>query len=96
MELAAVRGELVASVPAQLSDKIEVRRLGIDDLGDSQLLPRARVALVADLGPSAGAARLPHCSSCRLDGLRVHGASDNLNGVETLEHGRPTDACTKR
>ena len=71
VQLAAVRGELIASAPAQLSGKIEVRGLGIFDLDDSQLSPRARVALVADLGPSADITRLPHCTTCRLDDIEV-------------------------
>ena len=70
MQLVAVRGELIASAPAQLSEKMEVCGLGIFDLGDSQLLPRARVALVADLGPSADVARLPH-RTARLVGSTI-------------------------
>ena len=109
MQLVAVRGELIASAPAQLSEKMEVCGLGIFDLGDSQLLPRARVALVADLGPSADVARLPHrtaphvlsarryrCSARRVGDLRVLGTGENPKGVESLERGGSTSACTKR
>jgi len=71
VQLTAVRGELIASAPAQLSRKIEVRGLGIFDLDDSQVSPRARVTLVADLGPSADVARLPHRTTCRLDGIDI-------------------------
>ena len=71
VQLAAVRGELIASAPAQLSRKIEVRGLGIFDLDDSQVSPRARVTLVADLGPSADVARLPHRTTCQLDGIDI-------------------------
>lgn len=67
MQLAAVQGELIALAPAQLLDKMEVCGLRILDLGGLLLLPRARVALVADLGPSADVARLPHRTSCRFD-----------------------------
>ncbi len=72
VQLTAVRGELIASAPAQLSRKIEVRGLGIFDLDDSQVSPRARVTLVADLGPSADVARLPHRTTCRLDGIDIY------------------------
>lgn len=71
VQLAAVRGELIASAPGQLSGKIEVRGLGIFDLDDLQLSPRARVALVADLGPSADVVRLPYRTTCRLDDIEV-------------------------
>jgi len=71
VQLAAVRGELIASAPAQLSRKIEVRGLGIFDLDDSQVSPRARVTLVADLGPSADVDRLPHRTTCQLDGIDI-------------------------
>jgi serine kinase of HPr protein (carbohydrate metabolism regulator) len=84
MQLAAVRGELIASAPPQLSDKMEVCGLGIFDLGDSQLLPRARVTLVADLGPSADVARLPHRTSRRLDDTDVP-----LVGLAALESSAP-------
>jgi HPr kinase/phosphorylase len=84
MQLAAVRGELIASAPAQLSDKIEVCGLGIFDSGDSQLLPRARVALVADLGPSADVARQLHRTSCLLDDTDVP-----LVGLAAFESSAP-------
>ena len=71
VQLAAVRGELIASAPAQLSGKMEVRGLGIFDLDEAQISPRARVTLVADLGPSADLTRLPHRTICRLDDIDV-------------------------
>lgn len=71
VQLAAVRGELIASAPPQLSGKIEVRGLGIFELEGAKISPRARVTLVADLGPSADVARLPHRTTCRLDTIDV-------------------------
>ncbi|CAN0590615.1 unnamed protein product, partial [Laminaria digitata] len=71
VQLAAVRGELIASAPEQLTGKMEIRGLGIFDLDDNQLSPRARVALAADLGPSADVARLPHRTTCQLDGVDI-------------------------
>ncbi|MEQ8246618.1 MAG: HPr kinase/phosphatase C-terminal domain-containing protein [Alphaproteobacteria bacterium] len=71
VQLTAVRGELIASAPVQLSGKIEVRGIGIFDLADERVSPRARVVLVADLGPSADVARLPNRTSCRLESIDV-------------------------
>jgi len=71
VQLSAVRGELIASAPAQLSGKIEVRGLGIFELDEARLSPRSRVALVADLGPSGGVSRLPHRTTCRLDTIDI-------------------------
>lgn len=69
VQLTAVRGELIASPPSQLSGKMEVRGIGIVELEEAQLSPRARVMLVADLGPSGDIARMPHPTACRLEGI---------------------------
>ncbi len=71
VQVNAVRGELIASSPTQLTGKIEVRGIGIVELEAERLSPRARVSLVADLGPSADIARMPHPTTCRLDGIDI-------------------------
>jgi HPr kinase/phosphorylase len=71
VQVTAVRGELIASAPSQLSGKMEVRGIGIVELDANRLSPRARVALVADLGPSGDIARMPYRTTCRLDDIDV-------------------------
>jgi len=71
VQVTAVRGELIASAPAQLTGKIEVRGIGIVELDPEQLTPRARVTLAADLGPSADIARMPHRTTARLDDIDI-------------------------
>lgn len=69
VQLTPVRGELIASAPPGTTGKIEIRGLGIVDLDEASLSPRARVVLAADLGPSGAAARLPLPATCSYEGI---------------------------
>jgi len=52
----AVDGGIVASAPASIAGRLEVRGLGIVSL---EYLPRARLALIVDLAAADAIARLP-------------------------------------
>ncbi|MBM3502370.1 MAG: aldolase [Alphaproteobacteria bacterium] len=69
VEIAAVRGELIASAPEALHGLLEVRGIGILRLPESRITPRARVGFVVDLGPGAVVPRLPEDTTCTIEGV---------------------------
>jgi serine kinase of HPr protein (carbohydrate metabolism regulator) len=67
-EITAEGGTLTAASPANIAGKMEVRGIGVVAVA---AVPRARVALVADLMPAADIARLPDATTCTIDGVTV-------------------------
>lgn len=67
-DLAVADGRLIASCPAALAGRLEVRGLGI---GPVPSLPRAVVGLVVDLVAPAAVERLPDPTTCRIAGLAL-------------------------
>lgn len=68
VDLAAANGVVSASAPAPLAGLIEVRGLGILDLGEPVAAP---VGLLADLAPAATIDRLPEPASEEVLGVRL-------------------------
>ncbi len=68
VDLAVERGGVTASAPAALAGLIEVRGLGILDLGSSGA---ARVGLLADLAPAATIERMPEPATEALLGIKL-------------------------
>jgi HPr kinase/phosphorylase len=67
-DLAVEGGRLVATCPAPLAGRIEVRGLGI---GPVPSVARATVGLVVDLVAPAAVDRLPEPSHCSIEGIAV-------------------------
>jgi HPr kinase/phosphorylase len=71
VHLSVLRGELVATAPAALAGRMEVRGLGLVDLAPAQRVPHARVVLAVDLGPTAAVARLPEADGVEHVGILI-------------------------
>jgi serine kinase of HPr protein (carbohydrate metabolism regulator) len=69
--IARERRILVATAPAAIAGKIEVRGVGIVDLPRRQLLSRAPIALLVDLVPPVRIERLPDPAEETLEGVTL-------------------------
>jgi serine kinase of HPr protein (carbohydrate metabolism regulator) len=67
-DLAAEDGRLVATCPAPLAGRLEIRGLGI---GPVPNVARAPVALVVDLVAAEAVERLPEPEHCLIEGISV-------------------------
>jgi HPr kinase/phosphorylase len=67
-DLAVEDGRLIATCPAPLAGRLEVRGVGI---GPVPAVPQAVVGLVVDLVAPGAVERLPEAATCRLDGIAV-------------------------
>lgn len=68
-DLAAEGGRLIASCPAALAGRLEVRGLGI---GPVPTVASAPVGLVVDLVAAEAVERLPEPDHCSIEGIAVH------------------------
>jgi len=67
-ELAAKDGKLLATPPAAIAGKIEMRGFGILEL---PYRPLAVIGLVIDLRPESEIARMPDTPACTIEGISV-------------------------